>query len=419
MPSLKKKALSLYLRTGCQRQLVLHLYGDKERRERKMPPRQKARAGLGLVGKAGYAWQDIKVAELATVFGERRVHVSAVRVGARPAELDLADVLPRVEPHDFIVEGRYDAQTETFRHGIGISEIRDQWGEQLGVGDAHPDIIQVLPSFSSRPAWEVRPEEEGPHALALEVLPTGDVCHLAPGDARLRLRVIDIKQSAEPGAHYFAEVVYYAITLAAWLVEKHWDDRFVVVAAPAVWPGSFEASEIAAAKERARQEARDATPEELALALEDDIEVAPFDVFAPRLRRFFGEELPLVLGTPWDQLPWHVDFSCKGCEFLGYPWPDKEGQVTNDDLHCWPTAEREDHISRVAGLSKGGAKLLGDVAPDVGALARVVTDDPAFDRSPTLRSKRTVFPHSVKGRPSGSHSGRASGSRISRSAPRS
>ena len=31
MPSLKKKALSLYFRNGCQRQLALNLYSDKER----------------------------------------------------------------------------------------------------------------------------------------------------------------------------------------------------------------------------------------------------------------------------------------------------------------------------------------------------------------------------------------------------
>ncbi len=67
MPALRKKALSLYLRTGCLRQLALNLYSDPERRERGMPPRQTARAGLGLVGEAGYEWQDEKVGELAQV----------------------------------------------------------------------------------------------------------------------------------------------------------------------------------------------------------------------------------------------------------------------------------------------------------------------------------------------------------------
>jgi DNA replication ATP-dependent helicase Dna2 len=393
MPSLKKKALSLYLRSLCQRQLALNLYGDKEKRDLGMPPRQTARAGLGLVGQAGYEWQDEKVSELEAVFGEGSVHVNSKREGRRPGALELAEVLPHTGPYQFVVEGRYDADTNSFREGVGIDVLRDRWDQPLGVGNAYPDIVQVLPAMASRPLWEAGPEEDGPDALALEVLPSGDVRHLVPNDDRLRLRVIDIKQSAEPGAHYFAEVVYYSITLAAWLIELGWSDQFVVVAAPAVWPGSYEASAIVVAKEQARKLAREATPEELALALQDDIEIAPFDVFAPRLRRFFQEELPHVLQMPWDELPWHVSYLCKGCEFLGYPWLDKQGQRTDHPLHCWPTAKEQDHLSRVAGLSKGGARLLGDVAADVSALAEVLSDNPAFDRSPSLRSKRTVYPH--------------------------
>ena len=38
-------------------------------------------------------------------------------------------------------------------------------------------------------------------------------------DARLRLRVVDVKLTSEPGAHYFAKVVYYSMTLASWLIE--------------------------------------------------------------------------------------------------------------------------------------------------------------------------------------------------------
>lgn len=89
--------------------------------------------------------------------------------------------------------------------------------------------------------------------------------------------------SYEPGAHYVAEVVSYSSTLAAWLIEKKWDHAFVVVAAPAVWPGSYEASRIRQVHTRCQKEGRSPTPEELALALEEDIEVAPFD--QPRAAR--------------------------------------------------------------------------------------------------------------------------------------
>ena len=103
MPSLKKKALSLYLRTGCLRQLVLNLYSDPERRECGMPPRQTARAGLGLVGQAGYAWQDEKVSELDVVFGKDQVHVNPKKKGGRPGTLVLREVLPVVKAFQFVV----------------------------------------------------------------------------------------------------------------------------------------------------------------------------------------------------------------------------------------------------------------------------------------------------------------------------
>ncbi|PDV96709.1 bifunctional RecB family nuclease/DEAD/DEAH box helicase [Candidatus Chloroploca asiatica] len=396
MPSLKKKALSLYLRTGCQRQLVLNLYNDAERRANGMPERQQARAGLGLTGAMGYAWQDEKVSELGAVFGNDAVHINPVKKGNRPGSILLATVLPRLKPYQFVVEGHYDAATQTFKDAVGIATLQDAAGQPLGVGDALPDLIQVLPPAAHPAACELVGQDLGPVATMLAVQPNGDIVALDPGDQRLRLRVIDIKLSAEPGAHYFAEVVYYSITLAAWLIEHHWAQDFVVVAAPAVWPGSYDASQIRQVHNQCQKEGRNPTAEELALALEDDIEVAPFDAFAPRLRRFFQEELPFVLNTPWDQLPWHVSHACKGCEFLGYPWLDKAGKLTNSALHCWPTAEARHHLSRVAGLSKGGAKLLCSDVADVTRLASLSAGDAVFERSPSLRAKRTVYPHRAR-----------------------
>ena len=396
MPSLKKKALSLYFRNGCQRQLALNLYSDKEREVGGMPERQKARAGLGLAGAAGYEWQDEKVSELADVFGKDAVHMNPLKHGNRPEFIPIADVLPRLKPYQFIVEGYYDAATRTFMDAVGISTLKDAAGQPLNVGAALPDLIQALPPAACPASWEVVQQDGSPLATMQGVQPNGDVVPLASTDQRLRLRVIDIKLSAEPGAHYFAEVVYYSITLAAWLEEHHLQDSYVVVAAPAVWPGSYDASQIRQLHNRSRKEGREPTPEELALALEDDIEVAPFDAFAPRLRRFFQEELPLVLSTPWDQLPWHVAHTCNGCEFLGYPWRDRDGLLTNSPLHCWPTAQGTGHLSRIAGLSRGSAKLLRAEVGDVSLLAALSSADAVFEGSPSLRAKRTIYPQRAR-----------------------
>lgn len=393
MPSLKKKALSLYLRNGCQRQLLLNLYNDTERRVKGMPERQQARAGLGLTGAMGYEWQDEKVGELGDVFGQDAVHVNPIKKGNRPGSTPLPKVLPLLKPYQFVVEGHYNAATKTFMDAVGISTLQDADGQALGVGDALPDLIQVLPPATHAASWELVQHDLGPVATMQAVQPNGDIIPIDQADQRLRLRVIDIKLSAEPGAHYFAEVVYYSISLAAWLIEHHWDHAFVVVAAPAVWPGSYDASQIRQVHNQCRKAGRAPIAEELALALEEDIEIAPFDAFAPRLRRFFQEELPYVLQTPWDQLPWHVSHTCKGCEFLGYPWTDRNGKLTNSPLHCWPTADAKRHLSRVAGLSRGGAKLLSAEVPDVSLLASLSPNDAVFERSPSLRAKRTVYPY--------------------------
>ncbi|MGI8495424.1 MAG: hypothetical protein ACR2L1_08955, partial [Pyrinomonadaceae bacterium] len=83
----------------------MSLYNKTEREFHKLPPAQTNRSGLGLVGEAGYLWQDEKVNELKDVFGEADVHISPVFKGKRPAEIDLLGQLPKVEKFQFIVEG--------------------------------------------------------------------------------------------------------------------------------------------------------------------------------------------------------------------------------------------------------------------------------------------------------------------------
>ncbi|MCP9495474.1 MAG: DNA2/NAM7 family helicase [Pyrinomonadaceae bacterium MAG19_C2-C3] len=393
MPSLSKKSLSLFLRTDCERQFILSLYSDTERRDPSLnlPPRQKLRAALGQVGQAGYDWQDKKVGELKDVFGQANVHENPVRTGKRPGKLDLLTALQNVEAFQFIVEAEYDSNNTSFRAAIGLTRLTDYYGKEVGISGTNPDIIQVLPSLFSTTNSQIV-DEHNPYDIGVK--PNGETFTLAQNDNRLRLRVIDIKLTSEPGAHYFAEVVYYSITLAAWIVEHKLNDQFVVVAAPAVWPGSHEASNIARQYEEWNRRAHNPSAEELALALEADIEIAPFDVFAPQLCRFLRERLPVMLSKPWQDLEWYVDYRCKGCEFLGYPWLDRNKVVQNDPLHCWPTAEKTGNLSRVVGLSRGASKQLqsGNV-PDVTSLAATKAGATIFDGHQGLRSKRTSFPH--------------------------
>lgn len=391
MPSLSKKSLSLFLRNNCERQFILSLYGDDERVKHELPPRDQNRFALGLAGQAGYDWQAEKVGELQEVFGEDNVHINPPKKGNRPGTKPLCEeLLGKLRPYQFIVEAEYRSDTPTFRTAVGLTDLKDSFGNDVNISETHPDIIQVLPPL--RGDQTERGGERDPYRM--EVRPNGETVLMNPDDNRLRLRVIDVKLTSDPGAHYFAEVVYYSMSLAAWLAENGFDDRFVVIAAPAVWPGSHEASELAKQTAEWNRRAHQPTPAEMAEVLERDIEVAPFDVFAPRLRRFLSEEFPLLLGKPWQDLVWYVDYRCKGCEFLGYPWRDKEGNVKNDVSHCWPTAEELGHLSRVVGLTRGGSEQLrGGNVRDVITLAATDARSPIFDEHQGLRAKRSTFPH--------------------------
>lgn len=390
MPSFSKKALSLYLRNGCERQFVLSLYTNSERKIRNMPPNQQLRAAPGYAAQAGYAWQDEKVTELKDVFGEENVYVNPVSNGKRPAKTDLLTVLPKVQPHQFIVEAAYNADTSTFRKAMQLDALTDIYGDSVDISSLQPDIIQILPQQYAASD----PKTGGLiDSYELGIQPNGETFALEPNDSRLRLRVIDIKLTTEPGAHYFAEVVYYAMTLAAWLIEQNLSDKFVVIGAPAVWPGSHDASELSKQMALWKRKAYQPTAADMAAVVEKEIEIAPIDVFAPRLRRFLCEELPLMLKRSWQDLAWHVDYHCKGCEFLGYPWM-KDGVVANNPLHCWPTAESLEHLSRVVGLSRGASEhLRGGNVRDVPTLAATNFASTIFDEHQTLRAKRTTFPY--------------------------
>jgi|CXWL01.1.fsa_nt_gi hypothetical protein len=399
MPAFKKRSLSLYLRNQCERQLALYLYNDQERLQHGMPTRQQNRAGLAYIGQAGYEWQDEKISELRDLFGATNVHEGVRNAGGKPGAVSLIDVLPLVSPYQFIVEGTYESDTATFRNGIGMTNLTDFYGGNVGIGETRPDVIQVLPPINQIGVLTSNnPYEQ-------QVRPDGTTISLSNNDSRLRLRVIDIKLTSEPGVQYFAEVVYYSITLAAWLVENGLDNRFVVIAAPAVWPGQHDASELAKHKEEWYRQAHIPSGLELFQALEKDVELAIFDIYSSRLRKLLAEEFPRILAQEWKELAWHVDFRCKGCEFLGYPWSDQDTQEPGYRLRCLPMAEDERNLSRVYGLSRGASEQLRLTnISDVNALANEESTSTVFDNHQGLRLKRTAFPSRAQALRSGQNS---------------
>lgn len=345
MPHLSKRSISSFLRSECLRRLKLDLTPDTnayqaERTSLNMPPRAVGRPGLRALTDAGTEWEIAKVNDLVSTFGIKTTlgtHAALPAGGVKFNTAPLSQVIQHAAPGTFLVQTEYSVGA-TFENALGIAGYRTTF--KLDYADLRPDLIQVL----------------GIGAAKEEVLPDGTVVAVQPNDPRIPLRIIDIKLTAEPSVPYLAEVTYYAMTLAGWLADNN-HTGFLVVPEAAVWPGSHDASELVKLDAAKRKVGQVPTHQELLGALGDDLEIVPFGVFAPRLRRFFQSELQTVLSSTWTNLEWHVDNRCIGCEYLGYPWP---GNTTSDPRHCWPTATTQDHLSRVAFVSRGARGALVD-----------------------------------------------------------
>lgn len=379
MPLLAKDVISRYVRTECKRQLRLYLTPDTERfrpeREAEgMPPPQPPRPGLEQFTQAGEEWQAAKLADMTETFGEESIvgdpqpHSSGQ---TRYRTIQLADALGDAREGSFLIEAEFEVGP-TFQEALGIRDYPDRHG--LEYRNVRPDIVEVLPPGHSRR-----------HATA-----GGETRMLPAEDDRLQLRVIDIKLTAEPSAGYFAEVAFYTMALAGWLSDVGLDHRFVAVPDGAVWPGSHDAAHLTITYRELVARGERPTREQLRGAMEEDLEPVPFEVFAFRLRRFFQEELPEVLSSHWQDLDWHVDNRCSGCENLGYPWRGDDDEAVHPD-HCMPEATRTGHLSRVAFVSRGASGALRDRGvTSVDILAGRPSEDPVFGTHQTLRATRTV-----------------------------
>ena len=391
MPRLSKHTLGAYLASGCDRQLALSLAADAaplgggvtEADQLGMPPKQGVRPGIQLITKAGRDWEQKKVEDLeatfpaGTVIGNPVVttNQAGVQVLSHYTEQQLANALPAAAAGQFLVECRFTIEP-TFR---------SEFGTDAGVLAAldfsalRPDIIQV-----SDPT--TRPDGE-------EVLPDGTTQPYDANDPRLRLRIIDIKLTAEPSPGYFAEVVYYSIALAGWLKDNNLDTHYLVMVEAAVWPGTHDAAAVTVAQQNAATSGGVVTMPDLLHALEDDLEVAPFVVFSLWLKDFFGETLPRVVATmpQWQTLTWHVDNSCKNCDWVGQQWLLPNGQPGWHNDQCMPEAAATNHLSRIAFLTKGAAQALrAQNVTDVNALATLQPGHGAFNAHQGLRAGRTI-----------------------------
>ncbi|MGY1608747.1 DEAD/DEAH box helicase [Geodermatophilus sp. SYSU D00700] len=387
MPRFDKTCVTQFASTGCEKQLRIALHPDtaahRSERDALDLPHPQVRPALAEIRNAGNEWGYSKIADLAAAFGPARLlggPSTPIRTAASPglrfAASELHEHLHRdVHPGDFLVETEFDADTRTLRALHALDDLRtDGIDAPLEFARVRPDLIEVLAA-------------DDPAAPRTVVTAAGQLEPADPGDARLRLRIIDVKLTSEPGPHYFAELAYYTVALAAWLVDHQLDTRFAVSGDPAVWPGSENDSAL-------HKAVRDgAAPAALSTALHEDLEVAPLRIFLAELARLLHDLLPRVLAAPLPQLPWAVTSGCQGCENLGQKFKPQPGTNPSDwdPRHCLPLAEQTQDLSRLPFVSRGAARVLRSRGhTDVPAVAHLDETDSTFDAHHRLRGQRSV-----------------------------
>ena len=383
MPQIGKRALTQFIRTGCMRQLALNLYPDnadfrEEREKLKMPYPQVPRPGLRPIQEEGEKWQAEKLDDLAKTFGEGSVIGDGHTTEANQIQFEAIalEQYLRGASVSFLVEAEFSVKAGgAFETALDISSHRTEWAVEYT--KLRPDIIQVLE----------------PSTFDLGVRPDGDTKSLQDGDTRQQLRIIDIKMTAHPSPGYFAEVALYSMVLAGWLVDEGLDQDFVVVPEAALWAGSHQASKLLKVYQEAQKEGREATTGELRDAMGKDLEPVPFEVCVLRVRRFLQHDVPAALEKRWDEHEWHVDNRCAFCEYLGEPRPanPRDPKATPHRDHCLPTAQKNDHLSRVAFISQGARLSLTERGVgQVSDLADMEPENWIFDAHQALRATRTV-----------------------------
>ena len=376
MPRFGKNVLSQYLRTKCDKQLMLSLYNPTELEQLQWPVPLTARPAVQILRDVGIEWEQAKLTDLEVAFP------TSVLANKRNGKFDDTDLLS-------ILGQRPASPAFILQPSFGGSALREAFLRSIGV---ETTVINLIPQFTDfRPdiIWvQTRRDDE------VEILPTGDLCNLGPSDQRKALIICDIKHAGEANSSYSSEVTLYAILLANWLRQVGLHDSFFVSSRLYLWTRGKEVSSLS----DLITTNPGATLTERTQALVDDLETVDFSVFFQTVDHFFKSDLPRVLATPdWRSLDWHVDSRCSACDFLGYRnWlsiRDRASVDSHRDHYCVTAAEDYQHLSRLATVTRGARRTLEQSGCDtVPQVASLPSDAIVFDGHNALKADRNHLP---------------------------
>ncbi|WP_299946270.1 hypothetical protein [uncultured Microbulbifer sp.] len=358
---ISKSTMSMFLRTGCDRELYLSLFtGKKEIIETTgIPVPLKSRPGIQIITKSG---QDFEREQNEMLIRELPGHV-IFDSSFTPIDLEKSlcqavtpslIIQPAIEPEDF---------RQSVLTNLGVNLIDQQNIPHLS--GMRPDIIYVaLPKSGD---WEV--------------LTNGSRKAIGDDDNRKALFVVDLKNVQEGNASYSAEVCLYTFFLSTWIHENGLSGKYYVSQTSYLWNNA----ELLNFKESLKSKTVKTYPEKI-LALVSDWEPVNYLLYIPSVIKFFKEDVLRVINagdtSGWASVPYHVSPRCNSCDWLGVEkWlnpTDKEIFKRNPNNYCSKAAETSNHLCRVAGLSRGAGKILSEYGVNsVPDLTAVQTTAPA------------------------------------------
>lgn len=383
-----KKTLSQYLRTKCDRQLFLSLHQPAVLEAGGLPEPMPARPAVGVLQAEGKSFEEQRNDKLIATFGASVIYAKGVN--NQPKLEPLANLLKQVaSTPSFLLQGKIEPGKFQTRILNNLSLPASSHKLVPPMDGLIPDIIIVR---DARHDDEVVTPKGGRRALT------------AADDGRRALVVIDVKHTSEANPSYSAEVALYAVMIANWLEETGFDKDYFVAVGCALWTRfkQGESAFDAACGKNPKPPAAD-----LLAALMADSEDANLRFYLPTVLRFFREDLPRVITTGdakadgWRGLEWHVDSRCSSCDFLGYArWvnPTFKAKIqAQPDHYCHPGAEIAAHLSRIAGMTRGGRKTLHTAAiTTTTAIATTTGKEPVYAKHTFLKREGAKLPARAK-----------------------
>jgi len=282
----------------------------------------------------------------------------------------------------FILQPAFDPET-----------FRDKSFDNLGLNKAEKKSIPVLDGLRPDILFVHDPIEND-----YEVLPNGNRSWIDKSkEKRKAISVIDLKNVTEANASYAAEVCLYAFFLSNWIDSNTsgLKSQYYVSHRVYLWK-NIEMPNF----EQMISTRQGADPQKRIQAILHDLEegLVEFLIYMPSVKKFFKEDIPRVVtkgdSDGWQAVSYHVNPKCGSCDWLGnkdWLWGDSLAIYNaHPDHYCFYAAEVEDHLSQMAGLSKGASHILAsDGKSQLADLVDISSAAPVLKQHTFLKKDRS------------------------------